>query len=195
MTTPEPKKSKHEVDFPGQREGEAVVLILQKHWFVLAWPFVKAGALITLALLLPSWGKVGFYIFNSGPLAFIYLVWIIFWASYIAYEYLNWYRDRFIITRERIINIDQRGIFTRRVSEIELDRIQDVSHEIAGAFATAIGFGTVIIQSAGSENIELQDVAQPAELQDVIVRLVKDATATPPVTVDELVDFIKDHRK
>lgn len=195
MTDSEPKKSNSGQDFQGQRKGEVVVVVLQKHWFVLIWPFIKGGALILLALLLPSWGNVGFYIFNSGPLAFVYLVWIVFWASYIAYEYLNWYRDRFIITRERIINIDQKGIFTRRVSEIELDRIQDVSHEINGAAATAMGFGTVIIQSAGSENIALKDVARPAELQDVIVRLVKDATEDPPVTINELVDFIKDHRQ
>lgn len=181
-------------EFQGQREDEKVILNLQKHWFALAWPFAKGAVFIGLALILPSIGKVGFYIFNSSPLAFAYLIWLVFWASYLAYEYLNWYRDRFLITDQRIINIDQRGLFTRRVSELELERVQDISHEITGMFATALDFGAVIIQSAGRDNLVLPNVARPAELQDIIVRLVKKATEEPPVTVEELVDFIKDHR-
>lgn len=188
------KKTNLDKDFQGQREDEEVVLILQKYWFILVWPFAKGLVLILLALILPSIKGAGYYIFNSGPLAFIYFAWIIFWVSYLGYEYLNWYRDRFIITNHRIINIDQKSLFSRRVSELELDRVQDVSHEIKGAFAMALNFGNVIVQSAGSEHMAIENVANPAELQDIIVRLVKEATNKPPVTVNELVDFIKDHR-
>ncbi|OGB74086.1 hypothetical protein A2V68_02580 [candidate division Kazan bacterium RBG_13_50_9] len=194
MQTETTQKSTLNQDFPGQRKDEKIVLDLRKHWFTLAWPTTKGSLFIVLALILPSIGKVGFYIFNSGPLAFLYLAWLVFWASYIAYEYLNWYRDRFLITNQRIINIDQRGLFARRVSELELERVQDVSHEITGVFATAINFGSVTIQSAGKEHLVITQVAKPAELQDVIVRLVKAATEQPPVTVDELVEFIKEHR-
>lgn len=194
MTEESTKKSNLNKEFQGQREDEKVILILQKYWFALAWPFTKGFIFIVLALILPSIKGVGYYIFNSGPLAFVYFAWIIFWGSYLAYEYLNWYRDKFIITDQRIINIDQKSLFTRRVSELELDRVQDVSHEIKGAFATALNFGDVVVQSAGSEHMELTDISNPTELQDIIVRLVKKATETPPVTVNELVDFIKDHR-
>jgi len=194
MTKQESKKSNTDIDFQGQREDEEVILILKKYWFTLFWPFVKGGIFILIALLLPYTKSVGYYIFNSGTIAFLYLSWIVFWISFLAYEYLNWHRDRFIITDQRIINIDQKSLFKRKVSELELEKIQDVSHEIKGMFATALDFGDVILQSAGSENIVIADVAQPSELQDTIVKLVKEANAGPPVTVDELVDFIKEHR-
>jgi len=180
-------------DFKGQRHDETMVVILQKHWFVLAWPFTKGAICIFLALILPSIGKIGFYIFNSGVIGFLYFAWLIFWGSYLAYEYLNWYKDRFIITDQRIINIDQKSLFTRKVSEIELDKIQDIFHEIVGTFATAMGFGTVVVQSAGN-SVRLESIAKPAELQDMIARLVKEATS-PPVTAEELIDFIKDNRQ
>jgi len=187
----QPNKDK---EFQGQREDEKIILILKKYWFILFWPFFKGIVFILIALALPSIKSIGFYIFNSGPIAFLYLTWIVFWASYLAYEYLNWYRDKFIITDHRIINIDQKSLFKRKVSELELEKIQDVSHEIKGMFATALNFGDVILQSAGNENIILADIAKPAEMQDIVVRLVKEANAGPPVTVDELVDFIKEHR-
>lgn len=181
-------------DFKGQRHDETVIVILQKHWFVLAWPLAKGVLLILLALILPSIGKTGYYIFNSGVIGFIYFAWLVFWASYLAYEYLNWYKDRFVITDQRIINIDQKSLFSRKVSEIELDKIQDIFHEIIGTFATAMDFGAVVLQSAGN-SIRLESIAKPAELQDMIVRLVKEATKNPPVTATELIDFIKDNRK
>jgi uncharacterized membrane protein YdbT with pleckstrin-like domain len=181
-------------DFPTQKPDEKPVLILRKHWFVLAWPFFKGAAFIVLAGFLPTFGRIGFYIFNSEILTFLYLAWIVFWASYIVYEYLNWYRDKYIITDKRVVNIDQRSLFKRRVSEIELDRIQDISHEINGVMATSFDFGTVIISSAGGGNIELREIPAPADIQDIIFKLVKEATKEPPVTVDELVDFIKKQR-
>ncbi|MFA5270083.1 MAG: PH domain-containing protein [Patescibacteria group bacterium] len=194
MEQPEPKKPNLNKEFFGQRADEEVILILQRHWFVLAWPFLKGILFIAFALIMPAIGKVGFYIFNSGVIAFVYIVWLIFWVSYLAYEYINWYRDRFIITNQRIVNIDQRSMFSRRVSELEFDRVQDIAHEVRGVFAAALNFGDVIIQSAGSKDMTIQDIARPAELQDIIVRLVKEATAEPPVTAEEMIDFIKKNR-
>lgn len=181
-------------EFPTQKSDEKLILILRKHWFVLAWPFFKGALLIVVAAFLPTIGKIGFYIFNSAFLSFLYLGWIVFWASYLLYEYLNWYRDRFIITDKRVVNVDQKSLFARRVSEIEMDKIQDIAHEITGINASAFNYGTVVISSAGGDNIELKDVAQPAEVQEIIVKLAKEASSGPPVTVDELVDFIKKQR-
>lgn len=188
------KQSNKNKEFQGQREDEKIILIIKKYWFILFWPFVKGIFFVLFALVLIYIKSIGFYIFNSGPIAFLYLAWIVFWVSFIAYEYLNWHRDKFIITDHRIINIDQKSLFKRKVSELELDKIQDVSHEIKGMFATALNFGDVILQSAGSDSIVLVDIAKPAEMQDIVVKLVKEANAGPPVTVDELVDFIKEHR-
>ena len=186
---PSPKK-----DFPAQKSDEKAILTLRKHWFVLAWPFFKGIALMLIVVFLPLFGKMGFYIFNYAMLTFIYLVWIVFWGSSIIYEYLNWYRDRYIITNKRVINIDQRSLFRRRVSEIELDHVQDIAHEINGVMATTFDFGNIIISSTGGDKIELREIPQPAEVQDLIVKLVKEATEKPPVTVEELVDFLKKQR-
>ncbi|MBU1092387.1 PH domain-containing protein [Patescibacteria group bacterium] len=191
----QPKKTQFKKEFSTQKPDEKIILILRKHWFILAWPFFKGVVLILLILFMPLFGKLGFYIFNSAFLTFVYLAWMIFWGNYIVYEYLNWYRDRFIITTQRVVNIDQKSMFRRRVSEIELDHIQDISHEINGVSATSFKFGNVILSSTGDDNIELRDIPQPAEVQDLLVKLVKDAMRGGAVTAEELVDFIKQQRR
>ena len=55
-------------------------------------------------------------------------------------------------------------------------------------------FGTVIVQSAGASDLTLEQVANPALVQEDITRLVKEITAEKPVTAAELIEFIKDRR-
>lgn len=133
-------------------------------------------------------------IFSYAISAIVYYLWIIFWIAYILYEYYHWYRDKFIITDHRIIDIDQRGMFSRRVSEIELDRVQNVTYAVAGFFPTLFNFGTVTIQSAGNNELTLKHIADPATHQREITILVKKVTEDKPVTAEELLKFIRDKR-
>ena len=111
-----------------------------------------------------------------------------------VYQYINWYRDQFIITTQRLINIDQRSLLHRRVAEVELDKIQNITHIIKGLSPTMFNFGTVIVQSAGANDLMLEQISNPALIQEDITRLVKEATADKSVTATELIDYIKDHR-
>jgi len=181
-------------EFPGQREDEEVVLVLFKHWYMVVTPMVKAIGIILLSFAIPIWLHFANFIFSYGVTTSIYYLWMVFWIGYMVYHYINWYRDRFILTTQRLINVDQRGMVNRRVAEVELDKIQNITHVIAGVFPTVLNFGTVIVQSAGANDLNLEQVANPALLQEDITRLVKEATAEKPVTATELIEFIKDHR-
>ena len=178
-------------EFPGQRKDEEILMILNKHWYTIVMPLVKGVAIILFSFVIPIW--VGFMgtIFSYAIGAIIYYLWIIFWIAYILYEYYQWHRDKFIITDHRIIDIDQRGLFTRRVSEIELDRIQNVTYAVAGFFQTLFNFGTVTIQSAGNNDLTLKQIADPATHQREITTLVKKVTEDTPVSAEELLAFIK----
>jgi len=80
-----------------------------------------------------------------------------------------WHWNAFIVTSSRVIDIDQRGFFSRTVSEADYDKIQDVSYSIKGMLGTLLKFGTVELQTAGSStNLELQNVLEPKELHHLI---------------------------
>jgi uncharacterized membrane protein YdbT with pleckstrin-like domain len=54
------------------------------------------------------------------------------------------------VTDRRIVDIEQDGLFHRKISELSLDEIQDVSARVNGPFATLFHYGDVLIQTAGT---------------------------------------------
>ena len=178
-------------EFIGQRQSETIELVLFKHGYTLVMPLLKALGIIALSLGIPIWLHWSSFIFSYGFSTAVYYLWLVFWICYMVYQYANWYRDRFIITTERIVDIDQRGMFSRKVSEVELGKVQNITHSVTGIFATMFNFGTVTVQSAGANDLTLDNVADPAGIQEEITRLVKSANTDAPVSAEELIKFIK----
>ncbi|RJO59754.1 PH domain-containing protein [Candidatus Parcubacteria bacterium] len=102
--------------------------------------------------------------------------------------------NAFIITAERVIDVDQKGLFHKVVSEAAFGKIQDVSYSVKGIFPTVFQFGTVIIQTAGSNvNLELSGVRSPQKVQDLIVKLQDQASQAQmdKLSADELLAMVK----
>ena len=79
-----------------------------------------------------------------------------------------------IITNKRIINIEQKGLFSREISELELDKIQDVSADIIGIIPTFLGYGDIYIQTAGeTEKFIFKNIPDPYGVKDLIMGLEK----------------------
>lgn len=189
-----PNPSEFIPEFAGQRESEIIALILLKHWYIVVAPILKALLIIVLSFALPLWLHLTGWIFSYKFTAVLYYFWLVFWVGYIVYAYLNWYRNRSIFTNERIVNVDQRGLFNRRVSEVELDKVQNITYAVKGVFATMLNFGTIIIHTVGAGELTLTHMADPASIQKEITQLIKTALANQPVTAEELVDFIRTKR-
>lgn len=102
-----------------------------------------------------------------GSLYYLYILLFIF------YTFFDYFLDVWLVTDHHIINIEQQSMFMRTVSKEELDRIQDVTSEIKGLFATIFNYGTVTIQTAGSqEHFIFENVPAPQTVVDVILRSV-----------------------
>lgn len=188
--TEEPEETYRE--FVGQREDEEVVVVLLKHWYTLAQPIFVCLLIIVVTFAFPLWLGITEWIFRYGITAALYYIWLVFWVVKIVYEYLSWYQDRYIITNERIVDINQKGIFSREVSEVDLANIQSLTHRIHGPAATVLNFGTVIIKSLGGDGVELRQVAYPAEVQEEITRLMKEESPQPKSS--DIADFLKNNQ-
>lgn len=141
---------------PHHLKGEKIILLLRRH------PFIILSKIITwaVAAILP----LIFYLLMGKTLAGLFsnelfspLV-VLFTSIYYLYIWLfafhgfvDYYLDVWIVTNERIVNIEQKGLFARVVSEQRLYRVQDVTSELKGFFSTLLDFGTVYIQTAGEQ--------------------------------------------
>ena len=83
------------------------------------------------------------------------------------YEFIIWYYDIYIVTTKRVINIDQKGLFHREISESSIEKVQNVSQQTKGFVETIFGFGTVAIQTAANE-IVFSSISHPAQVQKLI---------------------------
>jgi len=187
-------KSTKENLFPGQRESEKVLLVIHKHWWTLLYPMGKGLLVFFFSLLLPLWWQTfGAFLFGSRALVFVYLAWLVFWVSYVVYQYLVWQADRTIVTTERLVDFQVKGLAHKQMREVALDQINEITYVIRGWGATLFRFGEVIVRSVIGE-LTLDFTPSPDKIQSRLTALVEEATKNPPVTVEELVDFIKEHR-
>lgn len=158
--------------------GEKIISVVHRHWFDILQHFFIFFVLI-VALI---GGIITFPLFFSEPETEINGTMLLFVGSFFAlliwvYVFLIWidyYFDVWVITSERIINIEQRGLFVRHVSELKLQNIQDVTTEVEGLIPTVLNYGDVHIQTAAEqERFLFRNVPDPYHIKGEIMRLQK----------------------
>ena len=99
-----------------------------------------------------------------------------FWKSQntfiFAFEkFLDWYFDLFLITNQRVVDIDFNNLLNKHFAEADLDMIQDVSSSVKGLLGTFFNYGDVLIQTAAEINqINFEKVPNPEK----IIKLLKE---------------------
>ena len=164
--------------FSGQKPEERVLLVLHRHWFDIASQFfllfimlfALVGSFFFFPMLYPNIAHGQFtnlFLFLEN--LFFMFVWITFFLVWVDY-----YFDVWIVTDQRIVNIEQNGLFAREVSELELEKIQDITTDVKGLIPTFLNFGDLQVQTAGKEEKFLfHNIPDPYEVKNIIMNLQK----------------------
>ena len=166
------KPAKTERQFPGQHEGEEVQLLFRQHPLVMRKPLI-IGLLVILVGVLP----LDFpQVYSSDQLAGIFtkvaLIVPLFVFAAWFYRWIGWYYTVFIVTDRRILAIRQKGLFSRKVDEWQLEGIQSVNYEIGGFQAVLFGYGDIIAKTYIGD-LEMKTIHNPAEIHEQLVDAVK----------------------
>lgn len=87
-------------------------------------------------------------------------------------QFIVFYLDMWVITNDRIIDVEQLGLFSRTISELDLFRIQDVTSDVHGFFPTLLDYGTLTIKTASNNvHIVFYDIAHPNKLREHMIQL------------------------
>lgn len=164
---------------PNQLPKEKAVKILRRDLFIL----FKKAFLVFLMVLAPL--VIYIFLVNVFPViwenALLYALLVLAGSVYFLFIWLfaffffiDYYLDVWIVTNRRIISIEQKGFFSRTVSELKLFRIQDVTVNTEGVFPTLLNYGSVYVQTAGSKrNFHFEQIPQPDEVKDEIINLIR----------------------
>jgi hypothetical protein len=168
--------------------GEVVEKVVRVHWFLFALGLLPYVVLAVLPLLIPPAIKLvpqlAMLSHFSGwgtPLARVALGcwWLLLWSS--AFNlFTRYFLNAWIITNQRIVEIEQKGFFNREVSSLLLNRIQDVTIDTDGLLHSLLDIGDINVQTAGSvDRFTMDNVPNPPALRDLILQYSAAHTAAP----------------
>ena len=158
-------------------ENEKILYTARKHWFIFStetiFIYILAVAPAVL-MILPEGLRLSLFNFlhfsgNVGALFFaLWSAWLLsLWVTF-AMLWTDYYLDVWYVTNYRIIDVEQRGLFSRSMSSFRFDQIQDVTISVSGLLATIIDFGTIEIRTASEETFKFKDVSHPNLLKETI---------------------------
>lgn len=163
---------------PNQERGEETILFLRRYWIDLAHAFFFTLALVIVPVALwgamklgninlwaePFWGPASSLLLSSYMLVVLVIT---------LSQITDYFLDVWIVTNERIINIEQHGLFARTVSELRLNQVQDITSETKGFLETFLTYGDVHIQTAGEKSrFQFKNIDNPDEVKLTIAKLV-----------------------
>ena len=166
---------KKHIVFPDQRTGERLILLVRRHWTRLLRHVLKfvIAAIVPIIIYIVV---IIFVDFTLDPDALMYMIitmgvslyYLFIWLFFLN-DFIDYHLDIWIVTDQRIINIEQEGLFNRVISSQSIERVQDVTSEVKGKVATFLDYGNVHVQTAGEEKrFEFEEVPHPSKITRII---------------------------
>lgn len=162
--------------FPGQQAGEKIHLVTRRHWMVLAKEVLGWLVFVAILMLFDAYVAPKFPSLAEPPwlpvVNLLKTVYLMFLMAAVFMMGVLYYLNYQIVTNERIVDVDQRGLLHHSTSELHLNRLQDVTAEVKGVLGTFFNFGNVYIQTAGeASRFEFDNVPNPHEVAKLILDL------------------------
>lgn len=154
------------VDFEGQREGEKVLFLFRRH-------ILTARKGLFFLLIMVALGFVPMLIWSTESWTFFA------WLGFVAvgligwgYAYMLWHFSVYVVTNERIRQINQKGLFKKSVVDLGLDKIQSISYDVPGVFGGIFGYGTLLIQTLAGDLV-VSSVSHPEKVYNKLQNVMK----------------------
>lgn len=155
------------INFETKEEEEKIILMLRQHPILnLKWIVISI-----ILFLLPAFSqKTG--LFSSLPPGYyliIVLTWYLVTVAYAIEGFFGWYFNVFFVTTRRVIDVDFFNLIDKRVSDAEIEKIQDVSYSTSGPMGTTLNFGDVLIQTASEiPELNFERVPNPERVAKIL---------------------------
>lgn len=156
---------------------EKIIIFIRRHWIFLVLDFVQAFFLFLLPAfllwtiqilgLVPSFVIFGIT-FNALLNILLWMWGIICWLL-VAEKFTDYALDFWIVTDKRIVESELVRLFSRKLSTLELQDIEDITISNPGFFSNYFSYGNLEVQTAGARNeFQADKIANPEFVQRVM---------------------------
>lgn len=158
--------------FETQEDSEKVILFLRQHFIVnVPWILLTIVLVIAPTVIFPILFRA--LSLNMAFPASYYVVGTMFWYlatfGFALSSFIGWFFNIYIVTNERIVDIDFYYLLYKKFSQAELTKIQDINYTSGGILAAAFNFGNVVAETAGeAPNIDFELIPFPEKVVETI---------------------------
>ncbi len=160
------------IRFETQHEKEIVELFLRQHVIVnLGWVLTAIVMIVAPWVIFPVFFSLITLPFTipANYIVVAVLAWYLGTFGFVLANFIDWFFNIYIVTNERLVDIDFLHLLYKHFTQAEIYRIQEISFTTGGIIATFFNYGTVFIQTAGDmPNIEFANVPFPERVVQII---------------------------
>lgn len=171
--------------FPGQEDDEPVFIFVRPYWVsfiptALAFLFLMFFA-VASQILIATGGLVALDAPTAQAIVYIFGIFQLVVILVFLVAALDFYFDIVIVTDRRMVDIDQEQLFFRRISQLNLEDVEDVTSVVKGFFPSIFDYGSLEVQTAGeARNFEIPNIKNTHEIEAIIADLAEEAKSGVP---------------
>ncbi|HET9721965.1 MAG TPA: PH domain-containing protein [Candidatus Saccharimonadales bacterium] len=154
--------------------GEQVLTVVRRSFVGLLGIYliatVAVATIVALVIAIspdtfsPSENNLSAALVATILLSALFLGLILFTATYVYRQ------SKLLITDRSLVQVLQKTLFNRKVSRLSMSDVEDVNEEQRGVFASIFNYGTLTVQTAGTEdNFIFSLCPEPARLADRVI--------------------------
>ncbi|MBU1085211.1 MAG: PH domain-containing protein [Candidatus Beckwithbacteria bacterium] len=158
------------VKFETQEAKEVILVLLRQHWMTqISW-IVTAGVMVLMPISLVWIPIISFMPSNFQVMAV--MMWYLLTIAFVYEKFITWFYHVFIITDERVIDVDFYNLLYKEVSEAKIDNIEDVTYRQGGVARAMFNYGDVEMQTAGErQEFKIENVPEPHRVVKILNEL------------------------
>lgn len=156
--------------FETQEKEEKVILLLRRHP-ITNWHWILIAIALAIAPVFLSQSPILSFLPPNFEFMAI-LLWYLVVIAFVLEGALSWFFNVYIVTDERLVDVDFNNLLYREIKDAKIDKIQEVKNTIGGVLGIVFNYGSVNIQTAGAlPTFEFEDIPNPAEVARIIQEL------------------------
>lgn len=135
--------------FESQDDDERVMLVGRKHFVTnLGWM-----TLACIAFFVPLfWGEFPMIKALNDNVSFMMsMAWYCALLFYVIQNFLLWFYNVYIVTNERVVDVDFFGLLYKNINVTQINRIEDVNYSQRGILSSFFNYGNVVIETASEQ--------------------------------------------
>ncbi len=165
------------IKFETQEDQEKIILFMRQHPIkTVGWIFASLVLVFTPVIFMPVLLRFNVLLqLPPGYYVILPILWYLGTFGFTFSNFLYWYYNVYIVTNERIIDVDWYNLLFKQVASAKLEKIQDVKYKQGGILDSFFNFGNVFIQTAGTEpNFEFESIPKPDQVVKLIEEVLED---------------------